>query len=202
MRLGGLALAALALIATGCGVMPTANEAAPAIREPCVPPVGEEEGLDGTEAAHPVAIGPGGAVIGVKRELDGSALYISDSGVCSVAETAPGTWALTSLVLDEHDHPVPGAAVTLEALEPRSLHAVLVARADDDGAVAFVNVPFEGPATCYRTRVTAAGFLPYTDVARVTPEPVAGNIQLARDSYDSGLGMDRRACVDEGPATR
>jgi hypothetical protein len=159
-------------------------------------PMARRRESTGSEPAHPIAIGPDGPVVGLRRELDGSALYISDSGVCSVAETAPGTWALTGIVVDEQDdEPVTGATVSLEALEPPELNVVLATRSDEDGAFAFVNVPVKD-RTCYRTRVTAPGFLPYTAVDTVSPEPYAGNIFLSQKGYFEGLGSDRSACID------
>jgi hypothetical protein len=166
--------------------------------ERCIAPEGEEEGIDGTPPAHPIAIGPEGPVTGLRRELDGSALYVYDPGVCSVAETAPRTWALTSIVVDEQDAPVPGAIVILEALERRGLDVQLVARTDEDGAFAFVNVPIEGETSCYRTRVLAAGFSPYADVDVYTPQWYGGNVFLSSGEYDDGLGTDRRACEEHG----
>jgi hypothetical protein len=192
----GLLLAAFALWLAACGGV--SGQTAVEASEPCIAPDGEEEGIDGTPPAHPIAIGPEGPVTGLRRELDGSALYVYDPGVCSVVETAPGTWALTSIVVDEQDAPVPGATVILEALEPDGLDVQLVARTDEDGAFAFVNVPIEGERSCYRTRVLAAGFRPYADVDVYTPQSYAGNVFLSRNEYDDGLGTDRRACAAHG----
>jgi carboxypeptidase family protein len=197
VKVRGLLLAAAVLTLAACGRPSDEAAERPAAepKETCVAPDGEQEGIDGTEPAHPIAIGPDGPVMGLRRELAGSALYISDSGVCSVVETAQGTWALTGIVVaEENDAPVPGATVSLEALEPPELNVVLVARSDDDGAFAFVNVPVKGGRTCYRTRVTASGFLPYTAVDTVSPETYAGNISLSRKGYFEGLGSDRSAC--------
>jgi hypothetical protein len=196
VRVGGLVAAALALGLAACGGVShqAVVEAPAAERERCISPDGEEEGIDGTDPAHPIAIGPDGPVTGLRRELDGSALYVYDPGVCSVAETAPGTWALTSIVVNERDEPVRDATVVLDSLEPPGLDVQLIARTDEDGSFAFVNVPVEGATSCYRTRVIAEGFRPYTDVEVYTPEPYAGNVFLSRDEYDEGLGTDRRAC--------
>jgi hypothetical protein len=198
VRVGGLLVAMLALALAACGsTEERARQASATAQEVCTPPEGEEEGIDGTPPAHPIAIGPDGPVVGVPRYLDGSALYISDSGVCSIAATAPGTWALTSLVVDERDAPVPGAIVVLEALEPPGLDVSLATNADEDGAFAFVNVPVRGAGTCYRTRVVAPGFIPYVNVEVVTPETYAGNVILSRKGYFDGEGAaDRRACVE------
>jgi hypothetical protein len=166
----------------------------------CVSASGEEEGIDGTEPAYPIAIGPDGPVSGLKRELDGSALYISDAGVCSVAETAPDTWATTGIVVDEQDEPVADATVTFEALEPAGLHVFLVARTDEDGAFAFVNVPVKGDRSCYRERIQAEGFVPFTSVEVFTPQTYAQSASLSRKGYFDGLGTDRRACVAQPPA--
>jgi hypothetical protein len=194
----GLLVAAVAVIAAACGSTaeaPTDQRAVSREHSSCVNTLGEQEGIDGTEPAYPTAIGPDGPVAGLKRELDGSAVYIADSGVCSVAETAAGTWAVTGIVVDERDdEPVAGATVILDALEPEGLDMLLAGRTDEDGTFAFVNVPIEGARSCYRTRVRAEGFLPFTSVDVLTPQTYGQSISLSRRGYFDGMGIDRRAC--------
>ncbi|HEX2495411.1 MAG TPA: carboxypeptidase-like regulatory domain-containing protein [Gaiellaceae bacterium] len=206
LAMAGFAMAgfALALSASGSGSGGTAErvvgQSPLEMRESCVATDGETE-IDVAEAAHPIAIGPRGPVTGLRRELDGTALYISDIGVCSVAETADGTWALTGIVVDEeNDAPVVGATVSLDALEPPGLDVRLVTRTDDDGTFAFANVPIEGSRSCYLTLARAPGFLTFTSVDQVTPQTYAQSISLSRKGYFEGLGSDRSACVEYGPS--
>ena len=193
-----VAAAVMTVAACGSALEETPRQArAPESEGSCVSAAGETaEGVDRTDPAYPVAMGPDGPVIGVKRELDdGTAIFISDSGVCSVAETAPGTWAATGVVVDEQDRPVADAHVSYEALEPRGLDVRIATRTDEDGAFALVNVPIVGERSCYRQRIVAEGFRPFVLVEVFWPETYGQSVTLSRESYDmEGGATDRRGC--------
>lgn len=194
-----LLVAAAVMTVTACGGAPeeTPRQArAPEQDASCVSASGETPaGIDGIDPAYPVAMGPDGPVTGLKRELDDStAIYISDSGVCEVAETAPGTWATTGVVVDDQDQPVRNAVVTYDALEPDGLDVRIATRTDEDGAFAVVNMPIAGERSCYRQRVVAEGFRPFVLVDVYTPETYGQSVTLSRESYVEGVATDRRGC--------
>jgi hypothetical protein len=115
--------------------------------------------------ARPIPRSPGGPVYSFASDSWDTDETMAWGGLFVVAESAPGTTALTGVVVDGRrtrvpfDPPIAGAQVTLESMNVPGL-PVLPARVrittvtDRQGGFAFIDVPVLSPATCYRTMVS------------------------------------------------
>jgi hypothetical protein len=102
-----------------------------------------------------------------------------------VSKTAKGTFAITGIVKGTRRRPVSGARVALEALGPAGPNV----RADTvtyvDGAFAFVDMPAQGTASCYRTSIQAKGFGSYGSYVLVSDDVGPGQ------SYEQTIELER-----------
>jgi hypothetical protein len=109
---------------------------------------------------------PEGPVRVFKSEYWGPGETDTENGVYEVAATAPGTFAVTGIVIDArpaHDLPIEGATITFSSLSGPELPAPpggdvrLTTKTEYGGAFAFIDVPAASGGSCYRMVVAAAG---------------------------------------------
>jgi hypothetical protein len=113
--------------------------------------------------ARPVPISPDGPVYSTPVELWESET-MAWFGLYVVARTAPGTTALTGVVMDDRPTrppfgpPIAEALVTLELASPSEGAVRLRTITDRQGSFAFVDAPVAPEGTCYRLTVAANSF--------------------------------------------
>lgn len=120
-------------------------------------------------AAAPVPMSPSGLVAPgtYSTELKTSEEVALDDGLKMTSSTAPGTFAISGVVINgETAQPVAGAQVTLTLVPgiqgPMGGDKPITFLTGTDGAFAFINVPPKSPSNRVDFRVTASGFGDYT----------------------------------------
>ena len=145
-------LVALAALMAACGGDGDKQASEPECRG--LPELGEGD----PQPAKPKPVSLDGVVDQYETEFWDAGETDSVGGLCVVSKTAGGTFAITGIVNGAPGQPVSGAKVALESLAPAGPNGRADTVTDVDGAFAFVNMPAQGTATCYRTSVEAPGF--------------------------------------------
>jgi Carboxypeptidase regulatory-like domain len=145
-------LVALAMLTAACGGGDDKQASEPACRG--LPELAEGD----PQPAKPKPVSLDGVVDEYETEFWDAAETDSVGGLCVVSKTAAGTFAISGIVNGGQRRPVSGAKVALESLGPAGPNVRADTVTDVDGAFAFVDMPAQGTASCYRTSVEALGF--------------------------------------------
>jgi hypothetical protein len=148
-------LVALAGLVAACAGSDDKQASEPECRG--LPKLGEND----PQPAKPKPVSLDGVVDEYETEFWDAAETDSPGGLCVVSKTAQGTFAITGIVNGTQGRPVSGARVALESLGPAGPNVRADTVTDVDGAFAFVDMPAQGRASCYRTSIQAKGFGSY-----------------------------------------
>jgi Carboxypeptidase regulatory-like domain len=148
------------------------------------------------QPAKPKPVSLDGVVDEYETEFWDAGETDSAGGLCVVSKTAKGTFALSGIVKGTQGRPVSGARVALEALGPAGPNVRADTVTDVDGAFAFVDMPAQGTASCYRTSIQAKALGSYVLISDdIGPgQTYEQTIELQQEPQKYSDYRDPRAC--------
>jgi hypothetical protein len=148
------------------------------------------------QPAKPKPVSLDGVVDEYETEFWDAGETESAGGLCVVSKTAQGTFAITGIVNGTQWRPISGARVALEALAPAGPNVRADTVTDVDGAFAFVDMPAQGTASCYRTSIQAAGLGSYVLISDdIAPgQTYEQTIELEQEPQKYSDYRNPRAC--------
>jgi hypothetical protein len=187
-------LVALAAVAAACGGGDDKQASEPECRG--LPELAE----GGPQPARPTPVSLEGVVDEYETEFWDADETDSVGGLCVVSKTAQGTFAITGIVNGAQRQPVSGAKVALESLGPAGPSVRADTVTDVDGAFAFVDMPAQGTASCYRTSVQAPGFGRYVLIGDdfAPGQTYEQTIELGKEPQTYQSYSNPRACGLKG----